>query len=185
MHTPQTDGRLLKGELRRQELIEATLRVVAREGVAGVSHRAVAREANQPATAAAYYFRSIDDLLTAALTVCMDQDAERMRLLAERADGSPEGITALAELLEKVVGRPGRLLAEYELYLLAARRPELRGPTRHWLEAIAAYAHRYTDSPVRVQVFKGVIDGLLLQGLLTDTPPTAAEFETVLRHVLL
>ncbi|MCT6778047.1 TetR/AcrR family transcriptional regulator [Streptomyces rubiginosohelvolus] len=185
MTTSQTDGRLLKGELRRQELIEATLQVVAREGVAGVSHRAVAREANQPATAAAYYFKSIDDLLTAALTVCMDQDAERMRRLAESADGSPEGLTALAELLANVMGGPGRLLAEYELYLLAARRPELRTSTGRWLEAIAGYALRYTDDPVRVQTFKGVIDGLLLQGLLTDTPPTAAEFEAVLRHVLL
>lgn len=145
----------------------------------------MAREANQPATAAAYYFKSIDDLLTAALTVCMDQDAERMRLLAEKADGSPEGLTALADLLRDVVSGPGRLLAEYELYLLAARLLELRTSTGHWLDAIAGYAHRYTTDPVRVQVFKGVIDGLLLQGLLTDTPPTAAEFEAVLRHVLL
>lgn len=185
MHAPQTDGRLLKGERRKEELIEATLRVVAREGVAGVSHRAVAREAGLPATAAAYHFTSIDDLLTAALTRCMVQDAQRMLRLAEEADGGPEGVTALAELMEKVVKGPGRLLAEYELYLLAARRPELRGPTRHWLEAIAAYGHRYTDDPIRVRVLKGVIDGLLLQGLLTDTPPTAAEFEAVLRHVLL
>ncbi|MEU2575922.1 hypothetical protein ACIP3B_26355 [Streptomyces anulatus] len=43
MHAPQTDGRLPKGERRKAELIEATLQVVAREGVAGVSHRAVAR----------------------------------------------------------------------------------------------------------------------------------------------
>ncbi|ALU92064.1 TetR family transcriptional regulator [Streptomyces globisporus C-1027] len=183
MTTSPTDGRLLKGELRRQELIEATLQVVAREGVAGVSHRAVAREANQPA--AAYYFKSIDDLLTAALTVCVDQDAERMRRLAESADGSREGLTALAELLASVMGGPGPLLAEYELYLPAARRPELRTSTGRWLDAIAGYAPRYTDDPVRVQTFKGVIDGLLLQGLLTDTPPTAAEFEAVLRHVLL
>ncbi|MEU3703767.1 TetR family transcriptional regulator [Streptomyces anulatus] len=185
MHAPQTDGRLLKGERRKEELIEATLQVVAREGVAGVSHRAVAREAGLPATAAAYHFTSIDDLLTAALTRCMEQDAQRMLRLAEEADGGPGGVTALAELMEKVVKGPGRLLAEYELYLLAARRPELRGPTRHWLEAISAYGHRYTDDPVRVRVLKGVIDGLLLQGLLTDTPPTAAEFEAVLRHVLL
>ncbi len=50
---------------------------------------------------------------------------------------------------------PGRLLAEYELYLLAARRPELRTSTRRWLDAIAGYALRYTDDPVRVQILKG------------------------------
>ncbi len=56
----------------------------------------------------------------------MEQDARRILRLAEEADGGPEGVTALAELMEKVVKGPGRLLAEYELYLLAARRAFLR-----------------------------------------------------------
>ncbi|MDJ1641651.1 hypothetical protein [Streptomyces pakalii] len=69
--------------------------------------------------------------------------------------------------------------------MLAARRPELRTSTGRWLEALAGQAQPYTDDPVRVQTFTSVVDGLRLQGLLTDTPPTAAEFEAVLRHVLL
>ncbi|WP_309235417.1 TetR family transcriptional regulator [Streptomyces sp. TRM64462] len=181
---PTTDGRRIKGERRKQELIEATVRVVAREGVAGVSHRAVAREAGQPATAAAYYFKSIDDLLTAALTRCMEQDAERMRALAARTDGSGAGLRALAELMCAVVTRPDHLIAEYELYLLAARRPELRGPTQDWLAAVAEFGRRYTDDPVRLRLLSGAMDGLLMQALLTDSPPTADEYEAVLRTVL-
>lgn len=182
---PTTDGRRLKGERRKRELIDATVQVVAREGVAGVSHRAVAREAYQPPTAAAYYFKSIDDLLTAALTRCMAQDAERMRALTGGTEGGPGGLRALAELMSAVVARPDHLLAEYELYLLAARRPELRGPTQDWLEAIAEFGRCYTDDPVRLRILSGVMDGLLMQALLTDAPPTADEFEAVLRAVLL
>lgn len=181
---PTHDGRRAKGERSRRQLIEATIRVVARDGVAGVSHRAVAREAGQPATAAAYYFKSIDDLLTAALTRCMEQDAERMRVLAERTDGTESGLRELAELMVRVVTHPDHLLAEYELYLLAARRPELRGPTEDWLAAVTEFGSRYTDDPVRLRLLRGTMDGLLMQALLTDAPPTAEEFEAVLRNIL-
>lgn len=184
MDEPITDGRRVKGERRKQELIEATLRVVAREGVAGVSHRTVAREADMPATAAAYYFHGIDDLLTAALTRSMDDDAERMRQLAADADGGADGLRKLAERMAEVVAEPDPLLAEYELYLLAAREPRLRPATHRWMDAVAEFARRYTDDAVRIQILVGVVDGMLLQGLLRDRPPTADQFEAVLRTVL-
>ncbi|SHF17434.1 TetR/AcrR family transcriptional regulator [Streptoalloteichus hindustanus] len=181
-----TDGRRLKGERRRRDLIEATLRVVAREGVAGVSHRTVAREAGVPATAAAYYFHGIDDLLTAALSICMDEDADRLRAIAAAADGTPRGLRALAELMGEIVTpQPSRLLAEYELFLLAARAPELRKPVRRWMDGLVEFARCYVDSPVRVQAFVGAFDGLLLQAMLVDQPPTVDEFEAVLRDLLL
>ncbi|RZS38949.1 TetR family transcriptional regulator [Herbihabitans rhizosphaerae] len=165
-----TDGRRIKGERRKRELTEATLRVVARDGVAGVSHRTVAREAGLPPTMAAYYFDGIDDLLTAALTSCLDEDAEKIRAVQD--------IQELAELMaDLVAGEPGRLLAEFELYLLAARKVELRAATDRWKAALAEFARRHTDDPVRVHNFVGAYDGLLLQALLTSTPPTAADFE--------
>ena len=184
LNEPTTDGRRLKGERRKRELIEATLRVVARDGVAGVSHRTVAKEAGQPATAAAYYFKSIDDLLTAALTSCMDADAERMRVLAAEADGGADSLRALARLMAEVVREPAHLLAEFELYLLAARDTRLRPPTHRWLAAVSDFARRYTDDDALAQAAVGAVDGLLMQALLTDRPPTAERFEDVLRALL-
>nr|WP_225955223.1 TetR family transcriptional regulator [Kibdelosporangium phytohabitans] len=166
----------MKGERRKRELIEATLRVVAKEGVAGVSHRTVAREAGQPATAAAYYFEGIDDLLTAALTSCMHEDADRIRQAAT--------VRAVAENMAEALKDPGRLLAEFELFLRAARNPDLRRSTDRWLNALADFARRYTDDPNRVHAVVAAIDGLLLQALLTSRPPTAAEFEAVLLTLL-
>ncbi|SDH84091.1 DNA-binding transcriptional regulator YbjK [Actinokineospora alba] len=184
MEEPITDGRRVKGERRKQELIEATLRVVAREGVAGVSHRTVAREADLPATAAAYHFHGIDDLLAAALTRSMDDDAARMRRFAADTGGGADGLRELAERMAEVVAEPDHLLAEYELYLLAAREPKLRPATHRWMDAVAEFARRYTDDSVRIQILVGVVDGLLLQGLLHDRPPTADQLEAVLRTVL-
>ncbi|WP_344108946.1 TetR family transcriptional regulator [Nocardiopsis rhodophaea] len=148
--------------------------------MAGVSHRTVSREAGLPTSATTYHFKSLGDLLTAALTSVMEEDSERMRRLSSGDDRRRD----LAFLLAEVASEPGRLLAEYELFLLAARRPHLRSATDGWLLAVQAFARCYTSDPVRERVVAGTIDGLLLHSLLTDDKPTAESFEAVLTDLL-
>ena len=50
-------------EQRRKAILEASLRIVVKEGVRGVRHRAVAKEANVPLSATTYYFKDISDLI--------------------------------------------------------------------------------------------------------------------------
>ncbi|MFI9451857.1 hypothetical protein [Amycolatopsis sp. NPDC052450] len=114
----------------------------------------------------------------------MDEDAERMRVLAAEADGGVDALRRFATLMADVVAKPGHLLAEYELYLLAAREPKLRESTDRWMAALADFARCNTDDPVRVELLVGLVDGLLLQGLLRDEPPTAERFEAILRTAL-
>ncbi|MDN5401705.1 MAG: TetR family transcriptional regulator, partial [Pseudomonas sp.] len=51
-------------EQRRQDILDAAMRIVVRDGVRAVRHRAVAAEAGVPLSATTYYFKDIDDLLT-------------------------------------------------------------------------------------------------------------------------
>lgn len=69
---PHADGRRRKGDRRRQQLLAATIRLVGRAGVAGVSQRAVAIEAALPPSAVLYYFGTVDELLVATLTAVND-----------------------------------------------------------------------------------------------------------------
>lgn len=55
-------------EQRRIAILQAALRVLVRDGVRGVRHRAVAAEAGVPLSATTYYFKDIHDLLADALT---------------------------------------------------------------------------------------------------------------------
>ena len=55
-------------EQRRQQILDAAMRIVVRDGVRGVRHRAVAAEAGVPLSATTYYFKDIDDLLIHGLT---------------------------------------------------------------------------------------------------------------------
>jgi DNA-binding transcriptional regulator YbjK len=155
--------------------------VVERDGASGVSHRSVSREAGLPTSASTYYFDGVDDLLTAALTSCMTQDAASVRAMAA-APGDTR--RRFAAHLAHIVSVPGPLIAEYELFLLAARRPELRESTDNWLSAAADFARRFTTDPIRVRVFVGALDGLLIQALLTHEPPTVDEWEAMIHDLL-
>ena len=58
-----------KSEYRRLQILEAALRIVQKEGVRGIRHRAVAKEADVPLAATTYYFKDIDELIVDTFTL--------------------------------------------------------------------------------------------------------------------
>lgn len=63
-----------RGEQTRQKILGATLSVIAREGVRGTTHRAVAREAGVQLSLTTYYFRDLNELISRAFQFFMDRD---------------------------------------------------------------------------------------------------------------
>ncbi|GAA2815647.1 TetR/AcrR family transcriptional regulator [Saccharopolyspora taberi] len=184
--TVGTDGRRAKGERRRRALVDATLRVIGRDGVAAVSHRNIAREAGVPAASIGYYFDSIDDLLVATLldgVEALVADMDRMTREVTSNERWPAVVAeSLAEMLD---AKRERTIAEYELYLLAARRPALRPAARRWIEVASGYVNGGEGGdPDAIRAAFATIDGLLMQGLIADRPPTAAELTPALKYVL-
>ncbi|WP_017977198.1 TetR/AcrR family transcriptional regulator [Actinopolyspora halophila] len=179
----QSDGRRAKGERRRRAIIDATLRVVERDGIAGVSHRNIAREAEIPPASIIYYFDSIDGVLVATLLEsCETMISELRRSTEDAADDPERWVTATAEMLSGMVrNHRGRTLAEYELYLLAARRPALRPAARRWMEVTAGHVYGIgnRDSGA-VQAMLAAIDGLLMQALIAERPPDPEMFRPAL-----
>jgi TetR/AcrR family transcriptional regulator, regulator of biofilm formation and stress response len=176
------DGRRARGERTRAALIAATLQLVEREGVAKVTHRAVALEAGVATGAATYYFSSLDDLLVAALSSVAE---DYSRQLGELVAGGLDELAAVARLIAAVAG-PGRQrgLAESELNLLAARRPALRATARHWRDTVTAIARRCTDDEQAVQDAVAAAEGLCIRLLLGEVEFTEEQVLAVLRHAL-
>lgn len=52
---------------RRQRIIDAAIRVAGQKGLAGLSHRSVAAEADVPLGSTTYHFKTLDELMVAAL----------------------------------------------------------------------------------------------------------------------
>ncbi|SFS86542.1 transcriptional regulator, TetR family [Saccharopolyspora flava] len=184
--TEVTDGRRLKGERRRRAIVDAALRVVAREGVGAVSHRNVAREAGVPPASIAYYFDGIDDLLVASLLDGCEALVEQIAAVRAEVTDNAQWPRAIAELLVRMITEHReRTIGEYELYLLAARRPALRPAARRWLDLIRGNINDGDDGddPV-ISAFIAGIDGLLIQALIADEPPSADDLEPVLRFLM-
>ncbi|WP_037677462.1 TetR/AcrR family transcriptional regulator [Streptomyces griseus] len=153
---------------RRQRIIDAAIRVVGRSGIAGLSHRSVAAEANVPLGSTTYHFKTLDDLLVAALRQTNEGFAKVVR---ERGGALADPDCDLAAELARLTGqwldgdRAGVEL-EYELYLAALRRPALRTVAAEWCEETAALLTHRTD-PRTARALVALLDGICLQVLLT------------------
>lgn len=155
---------------RREELADAAIATLAREGMRGLTHRAVDREAGLPEGSASYYFRTRQALLQAVVERLAELDAAELPVLpAESLDAFAQ---ATAEVVEIWVttGRQ-RHLARYELTLEATRRPELRTALVASGAAIRAMvAERFaalgiSDARRRAADFAAFLDGLLFDAI--------------------
>ncbi|WP_175412445.1 TetR/AcrR family transcriptional regulator [Streptomyces sp. TRM64462] len=153
---------------RRQRIVDAAIRVVGRSGIAGLSHRAVAAEADVPLGSTTYHFKTLDDLLVAALRQANEGFAKVVRAHGGAlADPDRDLAAELARLTGGWLDgdRTGAEL-EYELYLAALRRPALRPVAAEWCEEVTALLAHRTD-PRTARTLVALLDGICLQVLLT------------------
>jgi DNA-binding transcriptional regulator YbjK len=180
---------------RREQILEATLRVIGRGGRQAVTHRAVAAEAGVPLGSTTYYFDSRDDLLQQALEHVAASEVERYTVLGQelRAVKSPKELAD--RLIDELVARAKdriAYIAEYELWLEAGRRPELREAATNWCDAEqrsvagAMEALGSADPAIDASLVVAAIDGLGERVLAREDDPAKAsnEFRPELRRLI-
>ncbi|MFG0420262.1 TetR family transcriptional regulator [Ectopseudomonas khazarica] len=118
-------------EQRRQAILDAAMRIIVRDGVRSVRHRAVAAEAQVPLSATTYYFKDIDDLITDTFAQFVERSAAQMAAfwagtqgvlqeLVGRLDGSEQARRQLAdEIAELAVQYVQRQLRDRRDHLIA------------------------------------------------------------------
>jgi DNA-binding transcriptional regulator YbjK len=120
---------------RRQDILEAALRTIGRRGVDGVTHRAVAEEAEVPLAATTYYFDSKYALVEEAFELIIDRSIECLRRYTTTSSN-----ISRSELIDRIVGfadaqmrDPDAVLtAQFELMLEAGRTEYLRPLAHRW-----------------------------------------------------
>ncbi|WP_328222739.1 TetR/AcrR family transcriptional regulator [Streptomyces sp. NBC_00310] len=169
---------------RRQRIIDAAIRVVGDRGIAGLSHRTVAAEADVPLGSTTYHFKTLDDLMVAALRQANERFAKTVAARDALRDPGTDLATELAALGgEWFAGDRTGLEVEYELYLAALRRPALRPVADEWGRGFADWLTRRTD-PVTARALVALIDGICLQVLLTGAPYDEEYAREVLARVI-
>jgi len=157
---------------RRGAIIDAAVLIIATRGLPALTHRAVAREAKVPLAATTYYFASKDEIVREALEALAATEVDRLAAIAStiRSVSSPDELAGL--VAEALFPDPGeaeqRWLAQFEIYLEAARNPALRPAVEHWRAAfveVAESALRVAGAPEperRAELAVAGMNGLLL-----------------------
>ncbi|WP_210587596.1 TetR/AcrR family transcriptional regulator [Streptomyces sp. GESEQ-35] len=155
---------------RRQRIIDAAIRVVGRKGLAGLTHRTVAAEADVPLGSTTYHFKTLDDLMVAALRQANEGFAKVVAARGALEDPRTDVAAELAAWIgEWLAGDRTHVELEYELYLAALRRPALRPVAAEWAQDLAHHLTPRTD-PLTARALVALLDGICLQVLLTDEP---------------
>jgi DNA-binding transcriptional regulator YbjK len=173
-------------EGRREQILEATLRVIGRSGREAVTHRAVAEEAGVPLGSTTYYFDSRDDLLRQALEHVSAHEVSRYAELGEELRSVKSGRELADRLISELVAAAEdrvAYIAEYELWLEAGRRPELREAAQSWCDAeqravaVAMEELGSSDPRADASLVVAALDGLGERVLAREEDPAAAAKE--------
>jgi DNA-binding transcriptional regulator YbjK len=186
-----------RAEETRRNVLDATLRVLARLGPHGVTHRSVAAEAGASVRATTYYFASRDELLREALAHYTRGAIERFRMIesALEAAGSisiDDAADALAAIvIADVVGDRVGLVAEYELALEAARTPSLEAIYRDFQAALEAMLATHAralgaaEPKIAARLVLATLRGLELEALARPSEkPSSRAIARVFRRLL-
>lgn len=106
----------------RQALLDAAVRVVAAQGLRGLTYRSVAAEAGVTHGSVRYHFGDWRTLVEEALAHCVERSVQGAEL-SSQGEGFDEFASGLVSL---VTADPGAQAFQYELTMEARRRPELR-----------------------------------------------------------
>lgn len=165
------------GQGKRQTILEATLRVISRDGIDRLTHRAIAAEAGVPLGLTTYYFESKDDIVAQTLEYVCNREIERLEeragLVRDASFDPGVGAEMIATWAAEQVNGEGRadLVAQYVLQLQAARRPELRWALEEWNRAslrvaeatLTAIGSAHPEADARLLI--AAVDGLRLYEL--------------------
>ncbi|OYN82919.1 TetR/AcrR family transcriptional regulator [Mycolicibacterium sphagni] len=135
-----TAGTTARGAARRTEIIDAAIEVMARVGLAGLSMRLVAHQAQIPLGALTYYFDDKSDLIAQAFAQLSDREIDRVVRTAEglQPSMSPSALADLvADMIIEGFSTPrGAIITRYELVTEASRDERLRPLFEAWYAAM-------------------------------------------------
>jgi DNA-binding transcriptional regulator YbjK len=142
LDVPRPDSHREATLTRRRALLEAAAEVVAERGVGGATHREIARRAGVPLSTTSYFFASIDELVLEALRIFQAELLAQIEDLQTRtASQRLTPVQAVDALLGVLLAEPAsRIVAQFEGYLEAARRPEQRPSVASVIEAFERLA---------------------------------------------
>jgi len=169
---------------RRDRLIDAALTVIAERGVAGTTHREIARAADVPLGSMTYHFGSLNEVLAEAFTRHVDSVAGVFDERLAAARDLPAAVEAVITLLtEDLLGSRHDFVLTVELYVAAARNPVLKAVTQAWMARSRRALERHFDATTAREL-DALIEGLMLHSALSTEPMTPEQIRHAIHRYL-
>lgn len=119
---------------RRGRIIDAALDVIAEVGVAGASHRVIAKKADVPLGSMTYHFESFDQLMEEAFRKLSFEVSQRYIDELESARSIEDAREVVVQLISGGIWATERNMSlQFELYAYMARHKDLRAVVRDWM----------------------------------------------------
>jgi DNA-binding transcriptional regulator YbjK len=157
----------------RDAIVQAAVRIVARESVSAVTHRRLAAEAGVSLSSTTWHFATKNDILEAALRWTARREVARIGEIADRLENAEFDAGAWAEeladwLLEQVTGERDQVAALYRLQMELLGSPQARDVHREWGGELRALGERVLEHSTAlapeldVRLISAALDGLRL-----------------------
>lgn len=187
----------MEKEDRKTLIADAAIELLGTVGARGLTHRAVDTQADLPAGSTSFYCRTRLDLLTLTLRRHAALDLADLEVDAQRMAKAPLSVDGLIDLLIARLAdwlsppkRP-RLVARFELFLMASREPELAEiltqQRAYFLQATeAALGHAGVPKPRQMApILVVLVDGMLLDQVRANGPvATVAQQKAAFKKLL-
>jgi DNA-binding transcriptional regulator YbjK len=149
----------------RDAIVSATVRIVAREGVAAVTHRRVAAEAGVSLSSTTWHYATKADILEAALVWTAEHEVASIAAIAERLEtfAVPAWSDALADwLLDQLGAQRERTVALYRLQAELLGGERALAVHREWGRGLRVLGEA---AAVDVRLVIAALDGLRISAL--------------------
>ena len=172
---------------------------MAREGVAAITHRAVAREAGVSHRLTTYYFETKEQMLREAFSHLSARSLERTERAAKSVAAARSRAAALEAAIDAVAdvvlgglrAEAGGAAAEFSLVLEIARQPGLAAGYAAWQERVQAIVCEHAralhsdDPEADARIIVAMLRGLQLELLASSVrPPSRAALRALLARLL-
>ncbi|WP_210590582.1 TetR/AcrR family transcriptional regulator [Streptomyces sp. GESEQ-35] len=165
-----TDGRLARGEARRELLLDAAVGIVGEQGLGALTHRAVAASAAVSLASVTYHYPSADDLRQATFEHAGSRIGLEFLELVTRAAEEPDALPDICGdfTARLVTQRRIDTIAVFEMILAAGHDSELE-PVKRLLELrLARLLAPYVGSDEAAFTVTAALQGLVLTALSPD-----------------
>jgi len=171
---------------RREQLVDAAFRVIAREGLSGTSMRAVAKEAGCTIGLINHWFSSRDDLVEATFDRAIERELDRAAAIATDPSSYVDAASQFLPVDERRRDEAKIWIAFYAMVLSGEDHEDRRTARCHAVrKAMVGRLRDFRPLPACHEIVDRIfvlVDGIAINALLDPRRWTRARQRTVLRE---